>query len=253
MSLAPIDSAEIIDELARCDPREWLVATDADGTLWSGDVGEDVWASLTEHELLSEESAPASSALAEAAGLSTAGDATELSARLRGAYTRGALADLAAFEAAALALSGRELEDLTPLVDEALLAAGIRARPHRAMREIVDAARARGVDVVVVTASARLVVERALALTGLCVTAVLGVELSQQGTHLSPRLKGALPYRADKARLLREHAPAASVRFAFGDSPYDADLLRLARTPVAVKPRPALVSAGIAGLRELTL
>lgn len=253
MTLPPISAAEIVAEINACDPREWLIATDADGTLWDGDVGEDVWASLTDHDLLSEESAPASSVLAAAAGLSTDGDATALSARLRDAYARGALDDRASFEAAALALSGHDLQTVVPHVDAALRAAGVRARTHAAMRAIVGAARARGVDVVVVTASARIVVERALAEAELEVSAILGVELEQHGQHLSPALAAALPYREAKAALLRAHAPGGRVLFAFGDSPYDAELLRLARTPVAVRPKPRLVSAGVPGLRELSL
>lgn len=251
MSLPSIGAAEVVEQLSACDPREWLVATDADGTLWDGDVGEDVWAALIARSLLHADSAPASRALAEAAGLSTAGDATALSARLRGAYDRGALDDRASFEAAALALAGHELGELVPVIDDALRAAGVRGRTRRAMREIVDAARARGVEVVVVTASARVVVERALVEAGLEVSAVLGVELTRRGARLLPPLDGALPYRGAKAALLRAHAPDKRVLCAFGDSQYDADLLRLARTPVAVRPRAALAAAGVDGLREL--
>ena len=38
-----------IDEIARADGRAGVVATDGDGTLWSGDVGEDLFFAFVDH------------------------------------------------------------------------------------------------------------------------------------------------------------------------------------------------------------
>lgn len=249
----PIDEADIVAEISDVDPSEWLIATDADGTLWTGDVGEDVWSALTTSELLSEESAPASRALAEAAGLPTDGDATEVSSRLFDAYQDGHLDDRASFEAAALALSGHDVADITARIDDALRAVDLHARTHGAMRRIMKAARGRGLDVVIVSASARVVIERAVLVADIDVSGVIGVELATDGTHLSPTLAAELPYREGKAQLLRRRIGQKRVLFAFGDSPYDAELLRLAKTPVAVRPKAKLLAAGVDGLRELRL
>ncbi|MCC6644714.1 MAG: haloacid dehalogenase-like hydrolase [Polyangiaceae bacterium] len=253
MSAPRVTVEEVVAELDGRDPGEWILATDADGTLWRGDVGEDVWRDAALGGRCDDAAAPRSRELAREAGLDTSGDASALSARLLDAYERGVVGDLTAFEAAAIALAGRTEQEAARQIDEALERAelGRRARPE--LRAVLDAARARGLDVVVVTASARLVVERALAVAGLRRSAIAGIELASRGGVLCAALAAPIPYRSGKVARLRTMAGGRRVLAAFGDSAFDAELLGAARLPVAVAPRPGLLDAGVPGLRELCL
>ena len=67
--------------------------------------------------------------------------------------------------------------------------------------------------------------------------------VGQDGVLL-PRLAGPVVYGEGKLAALDRLCPAARgvLLAAFGDSAYDAHLLRAARIPVAVAPTPALVA-----------
>src|ERR1039457_773042 len=81
--LPVLDSKAIIERFSvRYDWRDTLLAFDADGTLWSGDVSDDVFLHACRDGWLLEAARPALSKLAESLGLDTSGSASHLGMEL---------------------------------------------------------------------------------------------------------------------------------------------------------------------------
>ena len=239
-----VTPAAVLAALAGVAPG-W-VATDADGTLWSGDVGEDWLDAVASGAARVDDAWVARAAERLVGPCAGAGPAVRAA---RSAYGAGALEERGYFELVALTLGGEPEDALRPRVREGLAAAGIAERIIEESRTVITGARAHGHRVVVVSASPRVVVEEAIAVAGLAVDHVIGLELTEDGL----RTRTPFPYAHGKAALLAAHVGAEPVHAALGDSAFDGAMLALARHPLAVRPRPALVSAAasVPGLRLL--
>lgn len=186
--------AQVIAALDACAPGD-VIATDADGTLWRGDVGDDVmrWA-------------------IEQRGLNL--DLAAYLALEHTDYAEGC------FQSARV-LAG--LSDLDDGSRSALLGAWIaaRVRPRAWLVEALKRAEDRGVIVVVVTAAPEAAVSRVVRALGLG-WPVIGVRAEADGALIEPA-----PVDAGKPKALaaRGYAPA---QIALGDTRYDLPLLRSA-------------------------
>jgi phosphatidylglycerophosphatase C len=233
-----------------------VLASDADGTLWDGDVGVDLFEALLAERAFREPAREALAGEARAVGLPAGGDANDLARALYDAHLAGRYESEPAFAMMAWACAGYRRGELRAVCDRVLDARGFEARVRPALRAVLRWAGERGVEVYVVSASPLEMVLAATARLGIApervaaMTPAAGVD----GALLA-RLDGPVVYGEGKLAALEIVRPGAraSLLAAFGDSAYDAALLRAARVPVAVTPSPALVALAraIDGIVEL--
>jgi phosphatidylglycerophosphatase C len=237
-----IRTGALVEHLARTKrPGPTGMAFDADGTLWSGDVGEDVFEFAYEHGLLREEAREELSRLATKHHLPANGSSSELARRVCAAYRNGLLGDRLICEVMTWSYAGFTLDELRQVARESFASRGLASRLRPLLAPVLEWARRETVRVIVVSASPRDVVVEALACVGLEVFAVAGALPKVDDGRIRPEMS-AMPFDSDKRTaglsLLSGHDWLAS----FGDNSYDLELLRAARVRVAVCPKPALVA-----------
>jgi phosphoserine phosphatase len=210
-----------------------VLAFDADGTLWTGDVTRDLVSFIMAERPLLPDGLGRLRELAAEHGVPLASDIYDQLALLVIAYSAGKLESRIAVESVVTAFAGLEVTRFEELVAEAIGKAqlGLRFREH--MRDVFAWARAEGLPVLVVTASPRLAVARALETVGLKADAVLGCEPAVSSGRLLPRLERPVLVDSVKVSALRAHT-SAPVLSAFGDDVRDLPLLALAALPVLV-------------------
>jgi phosphoserine phosphatase len=234
-------------ELARTSVTPVILAFDADGTLWDGDVGIDLFEALLATRGVRDEAREALAAEARDLEVDAGGDANALAAALYDAYKADRYAHDRAFAMMAWVFAGWRRNELASLCEDVLRRGGIDARVRPALREILAWAARKGVEVYVVSASARIMVEVAVAGARLGIApdhvAAMTPATSGDGVIL-PVLDGPIVYGEGKLAALERVRPGArgALLGAFGDSAYDAAMLRAARVPVAVTPVPALLA-----------
>lgn len=237
-----VDPEGLVDHLRHTKaPGPAGMAFDADGTLWSGDVGEDVFEFANEHGLVRKEAHGALARTATEHGLDANGTPSELARGIYAGYRRGVVGERLMCEVMTWCYAGHSLEDLRAIARQAFEARGLAARVRPFLAPVLKWARAEDVRVIVVSASPRAVVTEALDLVGLEVFDVAGAVPKMNDGRIAAGMSGEVPYAADKRTaglsLLSGHDWLAS----FGDNSFDMDLLRAARVGVAVCPKPALV------------
>lgn len=247
--LPRVSAAELVarldEERASAGTRTAL-AFDADGTLWSGDVGFDLFKAALAVRAFRPAARDALAVEAHGAGLSVAevDDANAIALRLFAAWAAGDYDDGRAFRMMAWAFAGWTAPDLLQLADEALRAADVASRIHAPVHEVVTWAHGAGVEVWIVSASPRAAVEVGGRLLGVRPDRVIAVTPRRAGDELLPELEEPVPYDEGKAHAIRTAAPDATVLGAFGDSASDAPLMRAARVAVAVEPHDRLRALG---------
>jgi phosphoserine phosphatase len=232
--------------LALCDgaPGDYTpcLATDADGTLWRGDVGD----ALFHHVLASGELTPKGrerlleGALRWLGALPADRSDTGLGGALMARWLAGAIpvGDFCGLQAALC--GGRSEASLRVLVNTV---ASAHVGQHRAeVVELLRQARARGLAVRVVTASLRVVVEAALDAAGVPYDSVSGVELAREGDRVLPALDGEVPVFHGKVQRLRALGAWPPV-LGLGDGEWDQGFLQGAWVALLVHPKPALTRA----------
>ena len=214
---------------------------DADGTLWSGDVGDDLFFHAVEHDLLRDEASRALAHLAGAHGLETRGTPSELALSMYEAQTAGRFPERALYEMMAWCFAGLRVRELTEIAHEALAERGFKGRRLAALTPVLAWARAAGVQTVMVTASPQPVAEVAGATCGFLPEQIEGCRPLVRDDVVQPALSAPIPYGQEKARAGRRLLGETVCLAAFGDSAFDFDMLELARLPVAVRPKPDLL------------
>lgn len=247
MTISSQSLVEVLRPLAERTPGG-VFAFDADGTLWSGDVGEDVFHEAVGRALLREEARPALAREASAYGLEASGSPNQLAQRLYDAHLTGGYPERSAYAMMAWCYAGFSLSELLSLTREAFERTRLAQRLHPELVPIFELARATGVRIVIVSASPRPVVCEAVRLWQLDADAVIGARPGLQGDRISDHLVGVVPYAEGKPEALRDFAPKSELLASFGDSVFDLELLHAAQVGVAVRPKPALR----ARLAELT-
>jgi phosphoserine phosphatase len=218
-----------------------LLVFDADGTLWSGDVGVDLFSTAIEERLFRDEVVPALRAEAEHCGVDPSGSAEEIALRLLVANEQGAYENARAFGMMAWAFAGFEDGEMTALAQRVVQERGLAGRVHGFVGPVLEWARARDVAVTICSASPVAVVVAGAALLGISAAEVIAVTPELASGRLTARLvPGATPYGEGKVARLRERHAGARILAGFGDTAGDAPFLGLASIAVAVEPHAKL-------------
>lgn len=232
--------ARLDSHLARHENLAPLLVFDGDGTLWSGDVGEDVFETAVESGLIMDVAANALRALAGDYGFETAGTPSAVADRLYRAYLRGDFPERPVTEMMVWCYAGWNYDALASFSRDVLRARGIASRYNPSVVEIVGWARARGLRSVVISASPEPVVEAAVEPLGLGSDDVVAGAPRRKAGRVLTELSRPLPYGADKVRTGRTAFGRTPWLAVFGDSDFDFEMLAEAEQPVAVHPKPAL-------------
>ncbi|MEO8904575.1 MAG: HAD family hydrolase [Polyangiaceae bacterium] len=216
------------------------LAFDADGTLWSGDVGDDVFRFAVAHGRLREAARAALEQQATTRGFDTFADVNATARHLFEAYVDCRYPERDMCELMTWCYAGHTLEEMRALVGEALAAANHANRLHEEVRPVLEHARARGVRTVVISASPRPTVEVAAGVWGFAPRDIAAsTPRVAQGT-ICAEMDGAVPYAASKCSAGRALLGSARWVASFGDNVFDLEMLGEAEIGVAVRPKPAL-------------
>jgi phosphoserine phosphatase len=234
-------------------PSETILAFDADGTLWSGDVGIDNFESLLARGGVLPAAGPALRAEASMAGLPLADDPTAQARALYEAYLGGVYHEDRAFRMMAWAFAGYREVDVYGFAAEVATRSSLRARLHSEVLPLVAWGARRGVPRYVVSASHAVVVASSIERLGLAIDGIFAMRQAREGDVLAARVEEPATYGAGKTAALEVGAAGKVLLGAFGDSAFDLHLLAAARLAVAVRPKPELVRRAreCAGLVEL--
>lgn len=227
------------------------LAFDGDGTLWTGDVGEDVFHALLERGGLKAEVLAPLVAFAARYDIATqAADdspAEQRAIQLARAVYRGYVAERVPerdiCELMAWCFAGWSTVELRAFVGEVL-----RELPERRISEsnhVLEWARGQGLRCVLISASPDAVVEVAGASYGFERGDVQGIRTVIDGDFVAPAIAGPTTYAEGKALVGASLLGPTPWLAAFGDSTFDAAMMQKAQVGVAVRGKPSL-------LRQLT-
>ncbi len=248
-----VDAAEVIVRLERARVAERSgLAFDADGTLWAGDVGEDVFETACAEGFVRDDPRDGLERVCAAHHLSTAGSPSELAHRIYAAYRDGQVDELLTCEVMTWVYGGHTADELGRFARDALGRRKIQDRVRRVLEPVFEFARREGLRAVVVSASPEIVVREALALAGIVVADVEGAWPVIDGDRIEARLSGRVPYGPQKPVVGKELLSGFDWLGSFGDNAFDVEMLRAARIGVAVHPKPAL-SARLAELSNVVV
>jgi phosphatidylglycerophosphatase C len=232
------------------------LAFDADGTLWSGDVGFDLFKAALAVRALKPDARAALAAEAHAVGLSASADedANEIALRLFAAWAAGDVSDERAFRMMAWAFAGFSEAEMLAFSAETQRASGLEARLHGPAREIIRWAHDEGIEVWIVSASPRAAVVTGARHFGIEPGRVIGVTPLVAEGMLTTELVEPISFDAGKPLALSAQCPLP-VLAAFGDTASDVPLFLAARLAVAIGPNDRLRAAAssVPGLVELAL
>lgn len=256
---APVESVTADELLARMRvARERLgdasvVASDGDGTLWTGDIGDALFDHVADGPGFHPAARDPLVTEARAAGVDADGDATAIAQALRHAYREGRYDEGRYFAMQTWAFAGWSEAALADTCGRVLdgFAIGDAVRPS--MRRILDGARAMRIPFFLVSASPDAIVREAAVRIGIDPSCAIAMRPSVVNGVVEARLATTPTFGPGKVARLDERIAGAPVLAAFGDNVWDAAMLERARLPVLVQPKPRLRErlAGHPGLLEL--
>jgi phosphatidylglycerophosphatase C len=239
-SLAARDLLHARLEAVFAESTEGVLAFDADGTLWSGDVGEDVFHLAVKSELLLEPARAELARIAEHYGLSSSGTPSQIALRLFDAYLSGIYPERDVCSMMSWCYAGWSLDDLRRHARRAFAETHLAGRLFLGFEWVFELARKRGIRAMVVSASPQAVVEEAAAHWNVRPEDVIACRPATEGERILPSLAAPVPYAAEKPAALARATGGRSVLASFGDNVFDIELLRTAQLAVAVRPKPGL-------------
>jgi phosphatidylglycerophosphatase C len=243
-----------IEALARADPGG-VIATDGDGTLWTGDVGEDLFVAFLDHGRIEPLAVEAIRHTAREHGLSDAGSGADVARRIYRAYFDGGFPEERLCELMVWCFAGWARADVSAFARDVVDRGGIASRLHHELLGILESARRAGIEVILVSASPHAVVVEAGARVGFREACVVAARPGYHGDVMAAEVERPIPYAEGKVTRLRERIGAGRALYAaFGDNAFDAAMLANARVPVAVRPKARLRerAATVPGIVELT-
>lgn len=238
---APVD--EVVASIRAHASREpgGAVAFDGDGTLWSGDVGEDFFGALLESRRFADAVAEPLVHEARAEGIDASGGAAEVARRIHQAYLAGTFPEERVCEIMTWAFAGWPRAEMEALAEQVVASVDLRARLHDEALAVVAWAKEEGIRVCLVSASPRAIVHAAARLVGVDLANVASAtEHRSEGDIVLPSVERPIPYGAGKVAALRTMLGDRPLYAAFGDNAFDVPMLREARVPVAIRPKPRL-------------
>ncbi|MFO0679260.1 MAG: haloacid dehalogenase-like hydrolase [Polyangiaceae bacterium] len=235
--------ARITDALRQAP--DGLVATDGDGTLWTGDVGDDVFHAMLARGTMTQVARDAVRAVGRNHGVpddeSASRDKVAIE-RVYDAYKRGAFDERTMYELQAIVFAGWQRADVDAFVMDVLAKEKLADRIHPELARLVAWLAGQDVKVVLVSASPRYVVERAATFAGIDPREVVAVTPFWDDDVMIPDVLRPIPYDDGKVSGLRAHAGAGTLVAAFGDNAFDFAMLSESRVPVAIRPKPRLAA-----------
>lgn len=243
-----------IDELARADGARGVVATDGDGTLWSGDVGEDLFFAFVEHGEFAEPALEALRRDAREHALSDAGTGPDVARRIYDAYLAGCFPEEQVCELMTWCFAGWTRDRVQAFARQVVDEGGIEGRAHREVARVLERARAAGIETILVSASPLAVVVEAGVRLGFAADHVVAARPRFEDDVMVAEVERPIPYGPGKVSRLRERIGADRTLYAaFGDNAFDVALLASARIGVAVRPKARLRDRAyeVPGLVEL--
>jgi len=249
-ALPVVDSLRVREQLARLLDRHdgGALVFDADGTLWTHDVGCMVFDAAREghafkssaHDRLRREAALRDVPLSEGASVTAIVRAMEL-ALGGGVCGEQALAEFQVW--AYVDFTEKEFRSLCrDVLDQPQHAAGL----HHEVLELAAFARERGAETYVVSASPRIVVEEALSGLGFRHDQIVAGDPNWASGRIDVGLGFPLPYGPEKATRGRRLLGTTTWVATFGDSAFDLDMMREAHLAVGLGQKPGLID----GLRH---
>jgi phosphatidylglycerophosphatase C len=231
-----------------------VLAFDGDGTLWSGDVADDVVEALLGQRRLRE---PAAAALHAASTEHFGREESErdpylLFAKLHAEDRAGRLSHLRMCELIGEMLAGWGVDEFHGFCIDTLR----RCDLHDRLIAEAWALRATGVElghsVLVISASPAPIVAAACELAGVP-HAFAGVGIGVTNGAFDVRIQRPIPYAEGKVAAIASLAHGKPLLAAFGDNRFDLAMLAAARLPFAVRPKQALldVAPTLPALRRL--
>lgn len=217
-----------------------VLAFDGDGTLWTGDVGDELFMAVTGHDAVREQALPRLSAMAAAHGLETEGGAATLSRRLFSAFETGIVSQRDVCELGAWMFAGWRLDELRDFARGVVESHGLAQRIQRETHRVLDWARERDIPCYVVSASSLAVVEAAARVLGLPPENVVATTPQVSDGVVMADVVSPIPYGPGKVTCLRART-GRPLYAAFGDNVFDLEMLAASRVPVAVRPKARLV------------
>jgi phosphoserine phosphatase len=226
------------------------IAFDGDGTLWEGDVGDDLWAAARARGDFRTPALDAMRGEARAYGLDPAGDVVTT---LDTAYEEKRFPEERMYEIVTWCFAGWSRSEVRAFCREVLAK---RAHPTKLHPEVVGClrwAREAGLHVLVVSASPRDVVEEAVAALGVEGKDVLAATPRYADDVMQADAERPIPYGDGKVHAIERAIGARTLYAAFGDNAFDVAMLSRARVPVAVRPKERLRAraAEVAALVEI--
>lgn len=213
---------------------------DADGTLWSGDVGEDVFRFACTHGRLRDAARDEIERQARVRGFARFANVNATAQGLFEAYLEGNYPEREICELMTWCYAGFSVQEMVELVREALAASKHAERLHEELRPILDFARERTLRTIVVSASPRITVEVAASAWGFLAQDIAAATPRVVAGVIAAEMAAPVPYGADKCVAGRALLGDTHWLGAFGDNVFDIEMLREAEVGVAVRPKPAL-------------
>jgi phosphatidylglycerophosphatase C len=229
-----------IESLAGAEPGG-AVAVDGDGTLWSGDVGDDLFRAFVEHGRVE---TPAWDALRREArdhALSDAGRGEDIAQRIYRAYLDGRFPEERMCEIMTWCFAGWTRGEVRAFARGVVESSGLGGRMHSEMQRLLDLVRKAVIEAVIVSASPFEVVVEAASRAGFAEDRVVAARPRFREQVMLADVERPIPYANGKVVRLVEHiGPHRILYAAFGDNAFDVPLLASARLGVAVRPKPRL-------------
>lgn len=236
--------ARLRDLVSNLDAARPVAAFDGDGTLWSGDVGEDFLEGLLEENAFTDVADQLFTRECAHAELSSVGGPRDKLGRLFEAYTKGNFSEERICELIAVAVAGRPLDDVRAFVEHVLDRKKLNERLHEETVELLARVRSLGIEPFVVSASPLVVVEAAAAHARIGIDrdhVVAATPLLVDGT-VTTELDRPIPYGPGKVTRLRERIGGRPFVLAAGDNVFDLAMLTESSVPVAIRPKARLVA-----------
>src|SRR5260221_4807141 len=161
--LIVVSSDEIVSRLGGEAPKNAVIAFDADGTLWSGDVGIDTFEMLLTEGAVRDAALPALRQEALSAQLQLCDDPNDQARALYEGFQRGLYAEELAFPMMAWAFAGYSPQEMGAFAATVVDRVGLRDRLHREVVPVIEWTVKYSLPLYVVSASPDIVVRTALA------------------------------------------------------------------------------------------
>jgi phosphatidylglycerophosphatase C len=192
-----------IESLAREGPGG-VIATDADGTLWSGDVGEDLFHAFVKHGRVEAPAIEAMRAEARAHALSDAGSGPDIARRIYAAYLEGRFPEDRMCELMTWAFAGWTQSEVRAFARGVVEGVELASRLNDEVLRVIERARAAAIDVLIVSASPMDVVIEAARRVGFEEGDVVAARARFDGAVMLARVERPIPYAEGKVTRLRE-------------------------------------------------